>query len=224
MSYKDISTSMQKAIFSVYTGQQLDEQSAVLAFDKKGKLVGRYKDMATAKKLKPGHRYEKDDGNKEYGVDTERELAKMKKEDTDVEEAWKKDSGWHKAEKEKKDEYGNVIKDKNMADGDTDDSDEYLHKRRKAISKAIEKVKESTQSAQQTLDEISDKLAKNYERKSSDQYDRDSERAVKLYRNASERGRRTRSGEKELKGINNRIRKRERGMDLLNKRDEKRGK
>ena len=51
-----------------------------------------------------------------------RKIKKMAKEDTDLDEAenkdkgsWSSDSGWKKAETIKKDEFGNVIKTKNMA-------------------------------------------------------------------------------------------------------------
>jgi len=41
-------------------------EEAVLAYDKDGKLVGRFKDMKTAKKLKPNHRYEIDEATGDF--------------------------------------------------------------------------------------------------------------------------------------------------------------
>jgi len=146
--------SILEAIQSVANyGQDLSEGKAVLAFDKKGNLVGRYKDMATAKKLKPGHRYGTDDGKKEYGVDTERKLASMKTEETELYEAKKKkDDEAKKAPVTKKDDDGEGMDpvgkgdDDIDNDGDSDDSDKYLKKRRKAISNSIQKVKEALES------------------------------------------------------------------------------
>ena len=83
----------------VLSGKPIEEkEQKVAAYDKKGKQVGLYKNMADAKKLKPGHTYKP---HKE-------ELDPVGKEDGDIDN-----------------------------DGDTDASDKYLKKRRKAISKAI---------------------------------------------------------------------------------------
>jgi len=153
-------------------GEHLTEGKAVLAFDKKGNLVGRYKDMSTAKKLKPGHRYETDDGNKEYGVDTERKLASMKTEETQLDEAKKKDK---KAPVTDKDDDGDGLDPVGKGDadidndGDSDESDKYLKKRRKAISNAIQKVKEEIED----LDEISQDLAKRYLEKGRESRDKE---------------------------------------------------
>ena len=42
--------------------EQIDEVKAVKAYDKEGKLVGRYRSMDHAKQMKPGHTYKVEEG------------------------------------------------------------------------------------------------------------------------------------------------------------------
>jgi len=98
-------------------------------------------------------------------------------------------------------------------DGDTDSSDKYLHKRRKAISKAMKR--ESVE-----LDEISQGLKDRYKKKASkdkDLADSGAKKARDRLAGSSDGDEWRKRDEKSAKSREDRSKRRERGLSMANK-------
>ena len=114
-------------------------------------------------------------------------------------------------------------KDKDIDnDGDVDKSDEYLHKRRKAVSKAIKgkgsETEVQTQESVEELDEISKKTLGSYIKKASD----DMHSAGSEFERKSARAMKARGSRTDTLGRDSTISKYEKGASSADKRAAKR--